>query len=50
MLALCVLFTLLFARLGARMANRAPAKTLNRVVGVILVVLGGAILLVNLLA
>ena len=49
-LALCALFTLIFAQLGARMANRAPAKTLNRVVGVILVCLGGAILLVNLLA
>lgn len=49
-LALCVVFTLLFAQLGARLANRAPARTLNRVVGVILVILGGAILLVNLLA
>ena len=49
-LALCVVFTLLFAQLGARMANHAEPKTLNRVVGVILVILGGAILLVNLLA
>ena len=49
-LALCVVFTLLFAQLGARLANRAPTRTLNRVVGVILVILGGAILLVNLLA
>ena len=49
-LSLCVIFTLLFAQLGARMANIAEPKTLNRVVGVILVILGGAILLVNLLA
>ena len=49
-LALCVVFTLLFAQLGARMANHAEPKTLNRVVGVIRVILGGAILLVNLLA
>lgn len=49
-LVLCVIFTLLFAQLGARMANHAEPKTLNRVVGVILVILGGAILLVNLLA
>ena len=49
-LVLCVVFTLIFARLGARMANLAQPKTLNRVVGVILVILGGAILLVNLLA
>lgn len=48
-LAPCVLFTLIFAQLGARMANRAPAKTLNRMVGVILVCLGAAILLVHLL-
>ena len=49
-LALCVAFTLIFAQLGARMANLAEPKTLNRVVGVILVILGSAILLVNLLA
>lgn len=46
-LILCVLFTLVFARIAAKIANKASAKTLNRVVGVILLVLGIAILSVN---
>lgn len=46
-LALCVGFTLLFALLAAKFANKAEPKVLNRVVGVILLVLGIAILLVN---
>ncbi len=46
-LALCVLFTLLWARLAARFANKASPATLNRATGVILVVLGAAILSVN---
>ena len=41
---LCVAFTLIFARIAARIANKASAKTLNRVTGVILVVLGAAVL------
>ena len=41
---LCVVFTLIFARIAARIANKASAKTLNRVTGVILVVLGAAVL------
>lgn len=49
-LILCALFTLLWARIGARIANRAPAKTLNRVTGVILLTLGVVILAVNWLA
>ena len=48
-LVLCVVFTLLWARIGARFANKAPAKVLNRATGVILVILGAAILLVKLL-
>ena len=47
---LCVLFTLIWARLAAVFANRASAKTLNRVTGVILVVLGLAVMLFHLLA
>ena len=47
-LVLCVAFTLMWARIAARFANRVSAKTLNRVVGVVLTVLGGAILGVNL--
>ena len=48
-LLLCVLFTLLWARLAARLANKAAPATLNRVTGVVLVVLGAVILLVNML-
>lgn len=48
LLILCIIFTLLWARIAARFANKAPAKTLNRATGVILVILGAAILLVNL--
>jgi len=40
----CVLSTLLWARIGARFANRATPKTLNRATGVILVILGVAVL------
>ena len=47
-LLFCVLSTLLWARIAARFANKASAKTLNRVTGVILLVLGAAVLLVNL--
>ncbi len=43
-LALCVIFTLLWAQIAARFANRAPAKTLNRATGVVLSILGIAIL------
>lgn len=43
-LALCVAFTLLWARIGALFANKASAKTLNRATGIILVILGAVIL------
>ena len=46
-LVLCVVFTLLWARVAARFANKASAKTLNRATGVILVLLGAAILAVE---
>lgn len=39
-LALCVVFTLLWARIAAKFANKADPKTLNRATGVILVILG----------
>lgn len=39
-LTLCVLFTLLWARIAAVLANKAQPKTLNRATGVVLVVLG----------
>ena len=37
---LCVVFTLLWARIAAVFANKAQPKTLNQVTGVVLVVLG----------
>ena len=43
--ALCVVFTLLWARIAAVFANRATPKTLNRATGVILVVLGLVVLI-----
>lgn len=39
-LVLCILFTFIWARVAAGIANRASAKTLNRATGVILVILG----------
>ena len=39
-LALCVAFTLLWARIAAVFANKAEPKTLNRATGIVLVVLG----------
>ena len=46
-LLLCVGFTLIWARIAARIANKADAKFLNRATGVILISLGAAVLLVN---
>lgn len=46
-LVVCVLSTLLWARIAAKIANKASAKTLNRVTGIILIVIGAAILAVN---
>ena len=47
---LCVVFTLLWARIAAVFANRAQPRTLNRATGVVLVVLGLAVLGFRLLA
>ena len=46
-LVLCVVFTLLWARIAAKIANKANAKTLNRVVGVVMIVTSVVILAVN---
>lgn len=46
-LAFCVGSTLLWARIAAKFANKASAVTLNRATGVVLTVLGAAILVVN---
>lgn len=46
-LVLCVVFTLLWARVAARFANKASAIVLNRATGVILALLGIVILIFN---
>lgn len=46
-LALCVVFTLLWARVAAKFANKASAVILNRATGCVLTVLGAAIMIVN---
>ena len=48
-LIICVISTLIFALIAAVIANKVSAKTLNRATGVILVILGIAILAVNFL-
>ena len=48
--ALCVVFTLLWARIAAVFANRAQPKTLNRATGIVLVMLGAAIMMFKLIA
>ena len=49
-LILCVLFTLIWARIAAVFANKATPKTLNRATGIILVLLGIVVLLFSVLA
>ena len=46
-LSVCVASTLFFAMLASRMANHAKAKTLNRIVGFVLVSTCVAIILVE---
>ncbi len=48
-LIFCVASTLLWARIAAKFANKASAITLNRATGIVLTVLGSAILIVNFL-
>lgn len=47
-LIVCVLSTLLWARIAAKIANKSNPLTLNRVTGVILILIGVAIFSVNL--
>ena len=47
---LCVVFTLIWARIAALFANKAEPKTLNRATGIVLVVIGAAIMAFNLIA
>lgn len=46
-LLFCVASTLLWARVAAKFANKASAEILNRATGIVLAVLGVAILAVN---
>ena len=48
-LLLCILFTLIGARLAARFANKASAKTLNRATGGVLTLLGLVMIVMNFL-
>ena len=43
----CILSTLLFARIAALFANKAASKVLNRITGAVLVILGTAMIIVN---
>lgn len=48
-LILCVLFTFVFARIASVIANKSEPKTLNRVTGVVLLILGAVTLIFNLI-
>ena len=48
-LVLCIIFTLIWAEIAARFANKAEPITLNRVTGSVLVILGLIMIGVNLL-
>ncbi len=44
---LCIIFTLIFARLAAKFANKAEPIKLNRITGLFLTILGAGIILMN---
>lgn len=46
-LLFCIISTLLWARIAAKLANTAAPETLNRMTGIVLAVLGAAIMIVN---
>ena len=46
-LFLCIVFTFLWARVAAVSANKADPQVLNRVTGVVLVVIGSAVLIMS---
>lgn len=46
---MCIVFTLMFARVAALFANKAKPEILNRATGAVLVILGAAILVFNLI-
>ena len=43
----CVFSTLLFALIASVIANKVSAKTLNRATGIVLVILGASMIIVN---
>ena len=49
-LVFCVVFTFIWAQIAARIANRASAKTLNRITGVILILTGAVTIAFKLLS
>lgn len=46
-LALCVLFTFIWARIAAKFANKADTKTLNRITGIVLIIIGVIVIGIN---
>lgn len=48
-MALCIIFTFIWARIAAKFANKATPKTLNRLTGIVLVALGVVVMGFNLL-
>ncbi len=44
-----MIFTLIGARVSAKFANKASAKVLNRTLGVVLTVIGGLMIIMDLL-
>ena len=49
-LVLCVVFTLIWARIAAKIANKSDTKKLNRVTGIVLLILGVVVLGFNLIS
>ncbi len=49
-LVLCIVFTLIWARIAAKIANKSDTKTLNRVTGIVLLILGVVVLGFNLIS
>lgn len=46
-LILCMIFTLIWARIAAVIANKAQPKTLNRVTGIVLLAISAVVIVVN---
>lgn len=46
-LVLCVIFTFIWAQIASKIANKSQTKTLNRVVGAVLIITSAVILTVN---